>query len=374
MFGQLNAIAREYNFPSTVGICLYFHVNQNGVTMTPRISDDSWQYLFGHLFEGRSSSGQQLPIGGSIEFDIDLNKARWFDAWVAGTLRDSDPAFLPVATSQAFGIHSPGESQTTNADEQAVEDRWDASASHTLVTNSRPETLRHLPRKLSLVERLDSHVVQVPPKSKNDLDHPDSPPHALSPIPQSAIPKVTKRDLERRVNSWRATTELYPASMTDTYQPAQDVGASVGVTIMDEYALEHNIRKAANNDERLWLLTPVEPRSPVMAPIAPVHPDHHANQTAPPTVTSWGPTDDEWYSVASSTSRLPSPDMGERVVEDIMAPRQRAVWGNSFGWRSGMTWKEVYPYSAIHTKSTIQVLLQDSNGQVLQYPNLVICK
>ena len=49
MFGQLNAIAREYNFPSTVGLCLYLHINENGITMSPRISDDSWQYLFGHL-------------------------------------------------------------------------------------------------------------------------------------------------------------------------------------------------------------------------------------------------------------------------------------------------------------------------------------
>ncbi|KAG8218874.1 hypothetical protein J3R82DRAFT_4553 [Butyriboletus roseoflavus] len=376
MFGQLNAIAREYNFPSTVGLCLYLHVNQSGGTMTPRISDDSWQYLFGHLFEGRPSSGQQLPIGGSIEFDIDLSKARWFDAWVAGTLRDSDPTFLPVATSQAFGAHSPGESQTTNADEQAFEDRWDASGSHTLVTNSRPETLRHLPRKLSLVERLDSHGVPVPPKSQNHPDHLDSPAHALSPIPQSAIPQATKNDLERRVNSWRATAELYPVSMTETYQPAPDVGVSVDVTIMDEYALEHKLRKEGNNDEYLSFLTSAGPRSPVMAsPIASIRLDNHANETvplAPATVTSWGPTDDEWCSVVSGTSRLPSPDMGERMVEDTTVPRQCAVWGNSFGWRSAMTWKEVYPYPATQTKPTIQVFLQDSNGHVPQYPNLVI--
>ncbi|KAI9574444.1 hypothetical protein HD554DRAFT_38712 [Boletus coccyginus] len=88
MFGQLNAIAREYNFPSTIGLCLYLHINESGITMTPRISDDSWQYLSGHLFDGRPpSGGHQLPIGRSIEFDIDLNKARWFDAWVSGTSR-----------------------------------------------------------------------------------------------------------------------------------------------------------------------------------------------------------------------------------------------------------------------------------------------
>lgn len=387
MFGQLNAIAREYNFPSTVGLCLYLHINENGITMTPRISDDSWQYLFGHLFEARPpSGGQQLPIGGSIEFDIDLNKARWFDAWVSGTLRDSDPS-SPVATFQtSWGAHWRGETQTVNVDEQPAEDRWDASGSHTLVTNSRPGTLRHLPKKLSLVDRLESHL-HVPPRLHNHPGHPDSPQtqgtDALSPVPQSATPQVVKGDLERRVNSWRATTELYPVSMTETYQPAPDVGVSVDVTAMDEYALGHNFRQAVNIDEYLWSITSAGPRSPAMkSPIASsrpssVHLDRRANGTAPltpTTLTSWGPTDGEWYSIISSTSRLPSPDMGERMIEDIMAPKLRAVWGNSFGWRSAMTWKKVYPYSAAQTKSMVQVQLQDSNGLVFQYPNLVICK
>lgn len=384
MFGQLNAIAREYNFPSTVGLCLYLHVNENGIKMTPRISDDSWQYLFGHLFEGRPSSSQHLPIGGNIEFDIDLSKARWFDAWVAGTLRDSNPASPPVITSQAsFGAHWQGESQTTNADEQFIEDRWDASGSHALVNNSRLETHRHLPRKLSLVDRLDSSGVRVSPRSQNHPDHPESPAHALSPIPQSAIHLTAKSDLEHRVNSWRATTELYPVSMTETYQPAPDVKVSVDVTTMDEYALECNSRKALNNDQPLWPLTSTGPQSPVMAssivssPPFSVHLDRRANGPASitlTTVTSWGPVDDDWYPVASNVSWLPSPDVGERMIEDIMAPRLCAVWGNSFGWRSAITWKEVYPYSAAQTKPTIQVLLQDFNGFVPQYPSLVICK
>lgn len=388
MFGQLNAIAREYNFPSTVGLCLYLHINEHGITTTPRISDDSWQYLFGHLFEARPSSwGQQLPIGGSIEFDIDLNKARWFDAWISGTLRDSDP-FPPVVTSQAsLEAHWRGESQTMNVDEQPAEDRWDALGSHTLVTNSRPATLRHLPKKLSLVDRLESHDLHVPPKLQNHPDSPDSPQthktDALSPAPESAIPQVVKCDLERRVNSWRASTELYPVSMTETYQPAPDVGISAGVTTMDEYALERNFRPAINVDENLWLVTSAGLRSPVMKSTivssrpSPVHPDRRANETVPRvpiTAATWGPTDDERCSVISTVSRLPSPDMGERTIEDVMAPRTRAVWGNSFGWHFAMTWKKVYPYSAIQTKPMVQVRLQDSNGLVPRYPNLVICK
>lgn len=388
MFGQLNAIAREYNFPSTVGLCLYLHINENGVMMTPRISDDSWQYLFGHLFDGRPPSGpgsQQLPIGGSIEFDIDLNKARWFDAWVSGTLRDSEQVFPPVVTSQE--AHWRGDSQTINIHEQPEEDHWNASGSHTVVTNSRPETLRNLPKKLSLLDRLELHGIHLPPKPQDHLDHPDSPPthgtYASSPILQSAIPLVAERDLERRVKSWRAITEMHPVSMAETYQPAPDVGVPVGVTAMDEYALERNFRKAVSIDDFVWSVSSAGPRSPATeAPItssrpSSVHLDRRANGTVPvtpATMTSWGPADDEWHSVVSSVTRLPSPDMGERTIEDVMAPRSRAVWGNSFGWRSAMTWKQVYPYSFIQTKPAVRVQLQDSNGLVPQYPNLVICK
>ena len=390
MFGQLNTIAREYNFPSTVGLCLYLHISENGTMMTPRISDDSWQYLFGHLFDGHPpSGGRQLPIGGTIEFDIDLNKARWFDTWVSGTMRDSDPVFPPAVTSRApLGAHWRGESQTINVDEQLVDDPWDASGSHTPVTNSRSETLRHdLPKELPLLDCLGLHGVHVPLKSQNHLSHFGPPPthgtYASSPLLPPAAPQAATGDLERRVNSWRATTELYPVSMIETYQPAHDPVVSAGVTTMDEYALERNFRQAGSTDEFLWSVTSVGPRSPgVESPITSsrppsVHIYRRANGTVPlpvTTVTSWGPTDDEWHSVASGITRLPSPEMGARMVEDVMAPRPTAVWGNSFGWRSATTWKEVYPYSVVQTKPTIRVQLQDSNGLVPQYPDLVICK
>jgi len=374
MFGQLNAIAREYNFPSTIGLCLYLHINENGTTMTPRISDDSWQYLFGHLFDGRPpSGGQQLPIGGSIEFDIDVNKARWFDAWVSGTLRNPEPVFSPVVTSRAsLEAHWREESQTINVDEYPVEDRWDASGSHTVVTNSQSETLRHLPKKLSLVDRLELHGVHMAPETRNYPVQLDSSStygvHASSPMLLSANPQAATSDLEHRVCSWRATAELYPVSMTETYQPAPDAGVSAGVMTMDEYALERNFRRAVGIDEFLWSA----PRStatelPTASPSVDL--DRHAIETIPATATSWGPTDDEWHPVASSVTWLPSPDMGERIT----VPRPRAVWGNSFGWHSAMTWKDVYPYSVIQSKPTIRVWLQDSNGMP-QYPNLVICK
>ena len=71
MYAQLGAIAREFNFPSIVGICLYMHANEGGILYTPRISEESWGILWGHLFDPNApgpSGG--LPISGRIEFDI----------------------------------------------------------------------------------------------------------------------------------------------------------------------------------------------------------------------------------------------------------------------------------------------------------------
>ena len=384
MFGQLNAIAREYNFPSTAGLCLYLHINEDGTMMTPRISDDSWQYLFGHLFDRRSSfGGQRLPIGGSIEFDIDLNKARWFDAWASGLLRNPDSAV--VTPQPPLKAHWRGESQTINGDEHVAEDHWNVSRSHT-VTNSRPQTFRGLPKKLSLVDRLDLHDAYAVPKPQDHPDHSDSPAtqgtYASSPILQSAIPKG-ESDLEHRVNSWMATADLYPVSMTESYQPIPSAGASADTAVMDVYPLERNFLQAVRIDEFLSSVTSAGPRSLTTAsPIASfepssIQPDNRADEIAPltpATMTSWGPTDDDWRSDVSSVTRLPSPDVGERMVEDVLAPRPRAVWGNSFGWRSAMTWKQVYPHSSIQTKPIVQAQLQDSDDLLPQYPDLVICK
>jgi hypothetical protein len=38
MYGQLTAIAREFNFPSPVGLCLYLHVTEQGISIARRIS------------------------------------------------------------------------------------------------------------------------------------------------------------------------------------------------------------------------------------------------------------------------------------------------------------------------------------------------
>ncbi|KIK98045.1 hypothetical protein PAXRUDRAFT_31440 [Paxillus rubicundulus Ve08.2h10] len=383
MYGQLNAIAREYNFPSTVGICLYLHICENGITMTPRISDDSWQYLFSHLFEGRSPTGaQQLPIGGSIEFDIDLNRARWFDAWVSGTLRNPDPMVPPAVPSHSSSVHHwRGDSPTTNGDEEQPNyERRNASGSQTLARNSRSATLRHLPKKLSLVDRLEAQAMQSAPERR--VLHDSFPMmQPLSPIPQSAVSRTATNELERRVNPWRTTTELNPVSLAAAYQPTPDASVPATAATIDEYALGHNLREGVNLAEYRWSVTSAGPVSPVSeSPVSShhlplVHLDRRANgsvRITSGTETSCSPADGDRYSDESGIPPLPAPDPGQRTVEDTKAPRNYAVWGSSFGWHSAVTWRNVYPYSVGQEKSAIPIQLQSSGALLPHCSNFVV--
>ncbi|KAG1806772.1 uncharacterized protein HD556DRAFT_1224501 [Suillus plorans] len=346
MYGQLTAIAREFNFPSTVGLCLYHHITENGITMTPRISDDAWQYLWAHLIESRNGS-QQLPIGGRVEFDIDLNKARWFDAWLAGTLRDD--TVVPAPQSHASILHLRGDSKTTFAEEHiANEDRWE---NQTNQSNSRPTAIRQAPKKLSLVDRLDSTALQDSYKASQATSLPlNHVAHQLSPIPQSAVPQVSKAELRRRVNSWRASASLDPASMTESYQPIPD--ATLGAAAIqptDEYPLEveAGAQEPLNLADYAWSVTSAGPLSPPLdSPsssyrLPSVHLDRRIQESVlltPITATSWGPLDDDWLSDVSSIARLPSPDIGRRMLESApLTPATATSWGPADDWRSDVS-------------------------------------
>jgi hypothetical protein len=41
LYAQLTAIAREFSFPSAVGLCLYLHINEHGLVLTPRSGSDA---------------------------------------------------------------------------------------------------------------------------------------------------------------------------------------------------------------------------------------------------------------------------------------------------------------------------------------------
>ncbi|KAG2141733.1 uncharacterized protein EDB93DRAFT_621944 [Suillus bovinus] len=371
MYGQLAAIAREFNFPSTVGLCLYHHITENGITMTPRISDDAWQYLWAHLIESRNGL-QHLPIGGRVEFDIDLNKARWFDAWIAGTLRDD--TIVPVAQSHTSILHLHGDSKTAIAEEHIEnEDRWE---NQTIQSNSRPTTIRHAPKKLSLVDRLDSTALQDSYKASQA----NSPPlnhlaHKLSPIPQSAAPQTLKAELHRRVNSWRVSASLDPASMTESYQPVPDATfGTAAIEATDKYPLEveGGVQEPLNLADFAWSATSAGPLSPPLdSPsssfrLPSVHLDRRMQESVvltPITATSWGPLDDDWLSDVSSINRLPSPDIGRRMLESApLTPATATSWGPADDWRSNVSSIDRLPSPDIAHRMLEDVLASPASG------------
>ncbi|KAJ8456726.1 hypothetical protein ONZ45_g18603 [Pleurotus djamor] len=61
IYGQLTAIAREFNFPSTSGLCIYYHFSDGGYVSTPRVSDESWPFISSHVFEERSAVSPPRP-------------------------------------------------------------------------------------------------------------------------------------------------------------------------------------------------------------------------------------------------------------------------------------------------------------------------
>ncbi|EGO27552.1 hypothetical protein SERLADRAFT_413913 [Serpula lacrymans var. lacrymans S7.9] len=431
MYGQLTAIAREFSFPSTAGLCLYLHISENGITMTPRISDDSWQYLWGHLFEARSPStiNHQLPISGRIEFDIDAAKARWYDAWISASLRDAADV---MEHSQIHPSHWRGDSRTTFAEGHGSDER---SENNSVVQHSvaKSNATRHVPRKLSLVDRLDTLSLLSGPKPSQHVDI--SPPavqltHALSPIPQSAAPQSSHVDLERRVNTWRASARLAPTPLISAYQlsmGAEDVPASEVLNDSPQEGEGVVSIPELNLDDFSWSISSMGPPSDLPeSPLSPfrvpsVHLDRRlegsmvltpttATSWGPPdddwmsvisniirlpspdlgqrmvddypptpsTATSWGPPDNDWYSVASDCSRLPSPDLGQRMLDDTDAPTElRAVAAASAThltdpWK-GTPWPHVWPYIERSKSVTVKPTTTDASGDVFgRYPNLKI--
>jgi hypothetical protein len=315
MYAQLTAIAREFNFPSTAGVCLYLHVVDNGMTFTPRVSDESWQLLWTHLLDHTSSSHTGLPIGGRLEFDIDRRQARWYEPWLASSQRLSAEI-------------APHESRHRHVDSKTDEDDDTGSIA--------PQAKTHVPRKLSLVDNFDTMSVRSlrGPRQRPSVigAHAAARPapegltqFALAPIEQADEPKSAKLALESRVQQWRKSasskptplaamgqTSLEPANMPN----AVDVPEVVGLDVL-------------NFEDFAWSVSSAGPpsdvtRSPAggwFSPIPSVHMDRRVEGSVlltPTTVSSLGPAD---YNLALSPisymERLPSPDLAWRMFDDV---------------------------------------------------------
>ncbi|KAI0254668.1 hypothetical protein BJV78DRAFT_1359146 [Lactifluus subvellereus] len=329
MYGQLTAIAREFNFPSSVGLCLYLQVVEQGFTMTPRISDEIWPALWSQFFEARSPTSVQLtPICGRIEFDIDRRKARWLDSWLNSDRRHA--VDVPVSVPPSLS-HGRGDSKNSFLDERGDE------RSDVMLGGVRS---RHIPKKLSLLDKLETLSVTSSVANPvagsgaiNDL------PTSLATVLQDNQPKNAKNALEKRVESWRASSSVAPTPMAATGQNSLDpVNIPNSIELNDtELSADPDDVGGLDLDNFAWSVSSMGPpdHDSLTSPVSSFHvPSVHLDRRlegsillSPSTATSWGPETLD-YSPMSSPFRFPSPDIGQRVIEDCPpTPSTATSWG-----------------------------------------------
>ncbi|KAF8913934.1 hypothetical protein CPB84DRAFT_1757948 [Gymnopilus junonius] len=341
LFGQLTAIAREYNFPSTSGLCLYLHYVEDGFTLTPRITDDSWQALWSHLSEPLRPNEHRTLIGGKVEFDIDLRLARWYTSWLTTIQREISeyPTHSYPATAPSLA-HFRRESSL--ADSRHFDD--DLGENPTVLQHSAPIG-RHVPRKLSLVERFDISTAR--PEAKVNLRSVGSPhepaasnTHTLSTIVQEEEPQTARRHLDHRVNSWRANAVVSPIPLAATGQTSLDPPNLPNDMSIDTPVepLSSPIEEEMRLEDYAWSVSSLGPQSPLeISTSSWSYPPsvHIASRMegsvllTPSTCTSFGPLDDDYLSLASEPfSRVQSPDIAHRFYEDCPpTPTTATSWG-----------------------------------------------
>ena len=239
--------------------------------MSPRVSDESWSILWGSLFEDRQQNG--LPIAGRIEFDIDLRKARWFDAWVAACRREYDIA-TSAPPSVRLSSHRRDDSRTSYMQEQQEEIPDESS----LTTPQRASIVpvRHLPRRLSLLERADASSARgsirggyQPTASARDDGTAIATARVLSPVLQEDEPRTAKRvnDIEKKVQTWRAVSNPTLPAHSSTGQTALDpvnIPNTVPLPEFDDAGNESEL----NLDDFAWSISSLGPPSPGAESIA----------------------------------------------------------------------------------------------------------
>ncbi|KAH9943434.1 uncharacterized protein BXZ73DRAFT_40769 [Epithele typhae] len=336
---QLGAIAREFSFPSISGLSVYLHTNHSGISLAPRVSDESWPMLWGHLFDPRSPSlpAQQLPISGHIEFDIDIHRARWYDTWIASSRRDFADVPQSVAPSRAQSISHWRHDSQTSINEPADEQLDAISlAQQQIAARGQGRNIK----KLSLLDRFDAMSVRSGSKL---ILRDESPPSVtgrttiLSPIVQEDEPMTAKKDFDHRVNSWRMSAS----------NAARSPLAATGQTSLDPVNMPNTIEDLPtgtasgfelNLDDYTWSISSAGPLDYEMesvlswSRVPSVHLDRRGEGSVcltPSVATSFGPDYDyNELSPLSYTSRLPSPDIAWRMYEDVPpTPTTATSWG-----------------------------------------------
>lgn len=324
---------------------MYLHLADNGLTFTPRISDESWSLLWGHLFEDRQANAQigGLPIAGRIEFDLDLQKARWFDMWISSCRKEVSGPSPPQ--SLAFD-HRREESRATTdfLQESLVEDG-------SLHIQRRVPLFRHVPRKLSLLDRIDIAPIKVPsqPVSRTVLS-PTDVGQAAMPMPpimhereDEETPTVARK-VDDKVESWRASSSFAKSPFANTQTALDPANLPNNMPIPDA-VVDAEEELPLDLADFTWSISSAGPLSADMVVDSPlewyrapsVHLDSRLEGSVcltPTTCTSFGPPDYDYLGYAPSLiSRLPSPDIAGRQIEDSPpTPMTATSWGAPSEW------------------------------------------
>ncbi|KAI0028469.1 hypothetical protein K488DRAFT_89714 [Vararia minispora EC-137] len=325
LYAQLTAMAREFNFPSIVGLCVFLHITEQGITTTPRVSEETWQILWGHLFDARSPSVgiSQIPVCGRIELDIDVYKARWYDSWVAQRQRAAVPSVAPSVS------HWRGDSRTTFLEDHP-DDRSESLP---------PPRPRHVPRQLSLLDRFESGSAVSSLNNTMLRGMPEAEPDVPTAVPEHELEHRPDDRLSRKVRSWRASSSLAPSPMAATGQISLDpVNMPNGIEIQSPPVIEDEEQELRLEDFQ-WsvssegpgdyetLDTPSEWRR-----VPSVHLDARAEGSvllSPTSIaTSWGPEYDEEAMSYVSWSHVSSVDLARRLEGSVLlSPSVATSWG-----------------------------------------------
>lgn len=312
MYAQLAAIAREFNLPSTTGIRVYLHLPENSIDsaglITPRITDDVWPLLWTQYFQpdDRSALPPTIPVSGKIEFDLDLQQARWYNAWARS--HGQIPGQIPSLPGRAI-----------YEDDDSVVQASDNSGQR-----SRPTHMR----QLSLLERRSS-ARSVPFPLMTTAQQPagrgtsGDTAGMTETTDVQANARNQRDDVESLVHKWRANTP--------TINP--------GITHISPEPSPCSL----NLDDYSWSISSAGPltydplSSPTGSDSSRVRSVHLADRAAgsvvltPATATSWGPPRSGFSregSLISNASRYPSPDIAARAMSEVpLTPNTATSWG-----------------------------------------------
>ena len=322
MITQLAAIAREFNFPSASGLCLYFHHVEDGLTVKPRISDDSWPSIWSYLSDPLAPNERRPLFNGKVEFDIDLRLARWYASWVSSIHRElSEYHAHSFPSTGSLVTHFRGDSQATLPEGRSL----DADLPEHWFTQPSEHNRRHVPRKLSLAERFDLVPVRpdVKPSSRSAFSLSDVQSQLLSTIAQEEEPKTPRDALDIRVKSWRDSALLISTPFAATGQTSLDpVNLPNDIPINNELPPASAELKMEDFD---WSISSAGPKScDSLSLISEVYVPsvHIASRLAgtvcstPSVCTSFGPDSSESIS-SMSWSRVPSVHIASRCAFSV---------------------------------------------------------